>query len=211
VQAKFRLPLCCAEAGERGPAQWLSRQRSGQPDVGYPECPPAGNTGGELADSRANQGFACGPGPLHAQGQARLLYCGTRGLCAVCYTLRRQDEAYFGGLREAVLARDGYACRICGASGRGKRSITVHHRVPGRSVLALMISLCPGCHAKVHRTRVGRALMAPLLLELWREQHPRGHEQPALDFGAQPSAVAVPVPLISENLPGYDGELRTTG
>jgi len=73
-------------------------------------------------------------------GRARVL---ARGLCAVCYTLRRQDEAYFGGLREAVLARDGYCCRVCGASGRGKRSITVHHRVPGRSVLRLMISLCP--------------------------------------------------------------------
>ena len=111
---------------------------------------------------------------------------GARGLCAVCYTLRRQDEAYFGGLRESVLTRDGYACRVCGASGRGKRLITVHHRVPGRSVLRLMISLCPGCHAKVHRTHVGRSMMAPLLLELWREEHPRGHEQPALDFGAPP-------------------------
>ncbi len=141
-------------------------------------------------------------------GRPRVL---ARGLCAVCYTLRRQDEAYFGGLRETVLRRDGYVCRVCAASGRGKRLITVHHRVPGRSVLALMISLCPGCHAKVHRTRVGRALMAPLLLELWREQHPRGHEQPALDFGDQPSPAPVPVPLISEELLGYDGELRATG
>ena len=24
------------------------------------------------------------------------------GLCATCYTLKRQDEEYFGGLREAV-------------------------------------------------------------------------------------------------------------
>jgi len=151
------------------------------------------------------------------QGTQRAFYCRcgrekilANGHCATCYTLRRQDRRHFGGLRERVLERDGHACRICGASGRGKRSITVHHRVPGRSVLGLMISLCPGCHAKVHRTRVGRALMAPLLLELWREQHPRGHEQPALDFGAQPPA-AVPVPLISEDLPGYDGELRTTG
>ena len=29
------------------------------------------------------------------------------GLCATCYTLKRQDEAYFGGLREQVLERDG--------------------------------------------------------------------------------------------------------
>lgn len=60
--------------------------------------------------------------------------------------------------------------------------IPVHHRVPGWSVLALRISLCPECHAKVHRTRLGRALMVPLLLELWSEQDLRGHEQPALNF-----------------------------
>jgi hypothetical protein len=29
------------------------------------------------------------------------------GLCSTCYTLKRQDEEYFGGLREAVLERDG--------------------------------------------------------------------------------------------------------
>jgi hypothetical protein len=65
------------------------------------------------------------------------------GLCATCYALKRQDEEYFGGLREAVLERDGYRCRVCDASGRDKRSIIVHHRVPGKSVLNLMFSLCP--------------------------------------------------------------------
>jgi hypothetical protein len=30
------------------------------------------------------------------------------GLCSTCYTLRRQDDEYFGGLRETVLQRDGY-------------------------------------------------------------------------------------------------------
>jgi formamidopyrimidine-DNA glycosylase len=35
-------------------------------------------------------------------------------LCATCYTLKRQDQAYFGGLREQVLARDGLRCRACG-------------------------------------------------------------------------------------------------
>lgn len=119
------------------------------------------------------------------------------GMCAVCYALKRQDEAYFGGLREQVLERDGYACRVCGASGRDKRSITVHHRKPGRSVLHLMLALCPGCHAKVHRTRVVLAEMPPLLLELWREQHPRGHEQTALDFQVRP-APAMPVLLFTE-------------
>jgi hypothetical protein len=46
----------------------------------------------------------------------------------------------------------------------------------------LMISLCPGCHAKVHRTIAVLSAMPPLLLELWREQHPDGHEQVMLAF-----------------------------
>jgi 5-methylcytosine-specific restriction endonuclease McrA len=100
------------------------------------------------------------------------------------YTLKRQDEEYFGGLREAVLERDGYCCRVCGASGRRKRSIVVHHRVPGKSLLHLMISLCPNCHAKVGRTQLVLSEMPPLLLELWREQHPEGHEQTTLNFRA---------------------------
>ena len=89
-----------------------------------------------------------------------------------------------------MLERDGYACRVCGASGRDKRSITVHHRVPGRSLLHLMISLCPGCHAKIHRTKVVLTPMPALLLELWREQDPHGHEQTVLDFAPLPIAAA---------------------
>jgi len=122
-------------------------------------------------------------------GRQRVMYCPCGnakvlavGLCATCYTLKRQDEEHFGGLREAVLERDGYRCRVCDASGRDKRSIIVHHRVPGRSVLRLMLSLCPGCHAKVHRTKAVVAEMPPLLLVLWREQHPYGHEQTTLCF-----------------------------
>ena len=45
-----------------------------------------------------------------------------------------------------------------------------------------MISLCPGCHAKVGRTKAVLSQMPPLLLQLWREQHPDGHEQTTLDF-----------------------------
>ena len=120
------------------------------------------------------------------------------GLCSICHTLKRQDEEYFGGLREAVLERDGYRCRVCDASGRDKRSIIVHHRVPGKSVLRLMISLCPGCHAKVHRTIAVLTEMPPLLLELWREQHPQGHEQTILDFKSEKPA-ASPVPLLAQD------------
>jgi hypothetical protein len=45
-----------------------------------------------------------------------------------------------------------------------------------------MISLCPGCHAKVERTKIVLSEMNPLRLMLWRERHPKGHEQVMLDF-----------------------------
>ena len=119
------------------------------------------------------------------------------GLCAICYTLKRQDAAYFGGLREAVLERDGYRCRVCDAPGGGRWEIVVHHRVCQRSVLNLMISLCPGCHARVHRTKAVMSAMSPLLLQLWREQHPNGHEQIMLNF-APKNSPATTVPLFMD-------------
>jgi hypothetical protein len=122
--------------------------------------------------------------------RAMLCRCGNAkilalDLCSTCYTLKRQDEEYFGGLREQVLERDGYRCRGCGAPGRTKRSITVHHRIPGVSKLEGMISLCPGCHAKVERTKMVLSEMNPLLLMLWRERHPKGQEQVMLDFAVR--------------------------
>ena len=125
-------------------------------------------------------------------GRETMLAC---GMCATCYTLRRQDDEKFGGLREAVLERDGYRCRVCDAPGTGKRSIIVHHRIPGRSEMRLMISLCPACHARVHRTKVVVTEMSPLLLMLWREQHPKGHEQKAFHFETRVEKAAVSVPL----------------
>ena len=125
----------------------------------------------------------------------RALYCRcgnekilAHGLCGTCYTLKRQDEAYFGRLREVVLERDGYCCRVCGASGRRKRSSVVHHRVPGKSMLHLIISLS-GLSREGGRTKAVLAEMPPLLLELWREQHPKGHKQITLNFKPrEPSA-----------------------
>ena len=111
-------------------------------------------------------------------------------MCKLCYNLKLHDIKYFNGLREAVLKRDGYSCRVCGASGHGKRAIVVHHRVPSVSSLHLMISLCPACHAKVTKTKTVLAAMPPLLLLLWREQHPDGHEQTQLGFDARDAATA---------------------
>jgi len=52
------------------------------------------------------------------KGSERALYCAcgrdnilAHGLCPTGYTLKRRDAAYFGGLREEVLKRDGYTCR----------------------------------------------------------------------------------------------------
>jgi len=47
---------------------------------------------------------------MHARAGVKVL---ALGLCATCYTLKGQDEEHFGGLREAVLERDGYRCRVC--------------------------------------------------------------------------------------------------
>jgi hypothetical protein len=124
-----------------------------------------------------------------------------RGLCATCYTLKRQDDEYFAGLREKVLERDDHRCRGCGKPGRNKRSITVHHRVPGVSKIELMISLCPGCHAKVERTKMVLSEMNPLLLVLWRERHPTGQEQVMLNFAAKPKP-AEPAKLFPEQQKG---------
>jgi hypothetical protein len=49
----------------------------------------------------------------------------TLGWCRSCYDRRYRSVRFFGGLRERVLARDGYGCRVCGA----RSHLVVHHRV----------------------------------------------------------------------------------
>ena len=122
------------------------------------------------------------------------------GLCATCYTLKRQDEEYFGGHRETVLARDGHLCRIPGCTSlkRGKRSLAVHHREPGNNNPDLMITLCLGHHAMVTRTQMLRKEWPELLRVLWREQHPEAHEQTILNFAVKPVPVKL-VPLFPED------------
>ncbi|MGI4756616.1 MAG: hypothetical protein ACRYGF_07190 [Janthinobacterium lividum] len=141
------------------------------------------------------------------KGTQRVMHCPcgrnkvlAHGLCGTCYTLKRHDAAYFGGNREVVLARDGYRCRVpgCTTTKRGKRSISVHHRVPGNSDPKLMLTLCLVCHAKVSRTLFVQKHWPPFLRQLWREQHPDGHEQTSLNF-AKKSPAAEPVPLFSDH------------
>ena len=123
------------------------------------------------------------------------------GLCWTCYSLKRKDDAYFGGLREKVLQRDGYRCRVCSELPEVDRlcaglSPSVHHRRPGVSKLDLMITLCAAHHAQVERLQVAAKPMSSLLLTLWRERHPLGHEQTLLQFGTH-LVLPEPVALFS--------------
>ena len=113
-------------------------------------------------------------------GRAEIL---ALGLCSSCYSMKRQDEEYYGGLREVVLDRDERRCRAC--SNLERRKLCVHHRVPGVSKLELMITLCTRCHAIVERTKMVLSEMTPLLLVLWREKHPEGKEQLHLPLNSE--------------------------
>ena len=89
-------------------------------------------------------------------------------LCRACARRRWRSLRNFAGHREAVLARDGSCCQACGAADQR----VVHHRRPGRHAAAWLITLCPACHARVHRLRANRCWMPESLVRLWREQHP---------------------------------------
>ena len=123
-----------------------------------------------------------------------------KGLCATCYTLRRQDAAQFGGRREAILARDGRRCRVPGCTSvkRGKHSLAVHHRKPGSTSPAKLITLCLACHARVTRTLCLAENWPEMLRVLWREQHPGCPEQEALNFATARMPAAGKMPLFGD-------------
>jgi len=81
---------------------------------------------------------------------------------------------------------------------RGKRSVAVHHRMPGNNDPKLMITLCLTCHARVTRTQYLRWEWPPLLRLLWREQHPKAHEQTVLNFAEKKPAAKL-MPLFEES------------
>jgi hypothetical protein len=75
--------------------------------------------------------------------------------------------------------------------------VAVHHREPGNSDPAKMRTLCLSCHAKVSRTFYLQEDWPEFLRVLWREQHPEGHEQEALNFVVSVSP-ATNVPLFED-------------
>jgi hypothetical protein len=70
------------------------------------------------------------------------------GLCMSCYRRRQYSARFFGG---------------------------IHHRHPGDHTQ--LVTLCAGCHARVHRTGVLRHWLPEILVDLWREWHPDAVEQ----------------------------------
>jgi hypothetical protein len=94
------------------------------------------------------------------------------GCCSLCYYRQYHSWRWFGGLREAVLKRDRFSCRACGA----RRYLVVHHR-EARNEKSLLITLCIRCHARLHRSRRLRYWVPEVLLGLWCELHPRGPVQ----------------------------------
>jgi hypothetical protein len=81
------------------------------------------------------------------------------------------------------VSRDCRFCRVCAEPCLAPASLVVHHRRPGVSRLPLLVCLCRGCHARVHRLRaIRRAVYPEAFLALWREQHPQAPEQLALAF-----------------------------
>ena len=102
------------------------------------------------------------------------------GLCRRCYRRKAHSHAKFGGRREEVLERDGYQCRGCGSAHR----ISVHHRRPGLDGADDLITLCAGCHARVHKLLAIRVWLPDVVVLLWAEQHPESPLQHQFAFAA---------------------------
>jgi 5-methylcytosine-specific restriction endonuclease McrA len=105
------------------------------------------------------------------------------GFSFSCYWQHRRSLRYFAGLREAVLLRDGCRCQACGVANQR----AVHHRRPGLHALPWLVTLCPACHAVVHRLRARRRFLPDPLLRLWREQHPAVPLQLQLQMAVPPA------------------------
>jgi hypothetical protein len=92
------------------------------------------------------------------------------GLCRCCYQRAADSRRRFAGQREAVVERDRGCCVACGARSARPH---VHHRRPGDHDPSWLATVCPGCHARLHRlAALGRGWLPPRLVELWCEQHP---------------------------------------
>jgi hypothetical protein len=94
-------------------------------------------------------------------------------LCRSCAWEVSYSRRHFGGHRTAVLERDERRCQSCGAG----QLLPVHHRRPGIHEREWLVTLCAGCHARVHRVQSLRFWLPRVVLQLWEEQHPHAPRQ----------------------------------
>lgn len=84
-----------------------------------------------------------------------------------CYRRAVHSRVSFGGLWEALLERDRNQRPVCGA---GKR-LPVPHRQPAVHDAAWLVTVCAGCHARLHPLTVPRRWVPELLAVFSGEQH----------------------------------------
>jgi hypothetical protein len=123
----------------------------------------------------------CGRRPVELNGL---------GCCRSCYYRRYHSLRFFGGLREAVLKRDRFRCRVCGKGA----PLLVHHR-DGHNEKRLLITLCISCHVRLHRYRGLSRWIPKVLLELWSEIHSGQPFQLQLPFAVPERAADAKVKL----------------
>ncbi|MDZ7799781.1 MAG: DEAD/DEAH box helicase [Trueperaceae bacterium] len=120
-------------------------------------------------------------------------------------------------VRARTLARDGHACRSCGAREGAGTALHVHHLVPVRAFARAseahaddnLVTLCPACHHRAEqsvRVRSGLAAVAYVL----RSLAPLRVMCDARDLGvlsdpASPVASGAPAVLVYETVPGGVG------
>jgi hypothetical protein len=110
-------------------------------------------------EERGQLSFLCSCG-------GKLIELKTLGCCRTCYDRQYRSLRLFGGLRDRILKRDRFRCRCCGARSR----LVVHHR-DRRNEEELLLTLCIGCHMRVHHSHGMRNWLPKMLLGWWREWH----------------------------------------
>ena len=138
-----------------------------------------------------------------------LCACGRRpvelkvlGCCRLCYQRHYHSVRWFGGLRELILKRDRFRCRVCGVG----RRLVVHHR-DERNAKPLLITLCIRCHVRLHRSRRLRYWVPEAFLGLWRELHPDAPLQLQLPFGVTIRATHETIEAVRDSEAAEPGRL----
>ncbi len=105
----------------------------------------------------------------------RAFFCGcgrdlpsVAGLCHCRYRTAQHSRQRFAGLWEEILDRAGHLCQTCRSADR----LHVHHQHPGVNDPDPLITVCPSCHALLHRLGALRVWVPEALVALWIEQHP---------------------------------------